>query len=355
MRADDGVPYCTHWACAGNLIPKAGSYQRQHAVDNVCGYCVSIALRCLVCDRSLRDGSPPRCSTAPQQQSLSEQLLPLFESFRPATAITPAAAPGGSSCSPGGPGTGGGSSGRTGSPGRSHGPDSGPAAGTVIVPMGPGLHAAQLRQMSAQKAGRLGVSLGAGNSIGANASSPQVTAAAGGAAGSAGGGIVSGILGFMPVGAGEGGVSTGVLSPGPDGLFVADLVSSNLRISSVHSSGPAAGGAERAFEAMHEASFSGGGGSSSSGGGGCAHALGRPGQQQQQQQQPAGGVTKAAAGAAGMRPQTAVVSSRDERIAAVRPSTAAAAASNRPGTAAASGSGSPLSKGAAGKRTPVFL
>jgi hypothetical protein len=322
-----------------------------HVNDDVCAHCLVIAHRCLVCDRSLRDGSPPRCSTAPQQQSLSEQLLPLFESFRPATATTPAAAPGGSSCSPGGLGAGG-SSGRTGSPGRSHGPGSGPAAGTVIGPMGPGLHAAQLRQMSAQKAGRLGVSAGAGNSTGVNASSPQVTAAARGTAGSAGGGIASGILGFMAVGAGEGGVSTGVLSPGPDGLFVADLVSSNLRISSVHSSGAAAGGAERAFEAMHEASFSGGGGSSSSGGGGGANAAVRPGPQQQQS---AGAGMKAAAGTAGMRPQTAAVSSRDERVAAVRPSTAAAAASNRPGTAAGSGSSSPLSKGAAGKRTPVFL
>lgn len=334
-------------AAAGTVVGLGPAMTPQHALP------LLLDARCLVCDRSLRDGSPPRCSTAPQpqqQQSLSEQLLPLFDAFRPATALpaaSAAAAPGTGGSGPGAGSTSSSSSGpqgRTGSPGRPHGAGPGASAaagGVVLGPLGPGLYASQLRQLSAHKAGRLGACpAGGANSTTLSSSSsshhPLVAA----------GGVPGGILGLMP-GGGEG-PAGGVLSPGPDGLFVADLVSSNLHISSAPSTGPAAAaGAPAAGAAgtQQEASFSGGGGVGDSlGAPGSVNATGR---HVQQQQEGKGGFN------ACVRPQTAAAvaaGSRDGRIAAGRPSTAAAVAGNRPGTAAASGS-----KAAAGKRTPVFI
>ena len=215
-------------------------------------------------------------------------------------------------------------------------------------------------------------------------SSPSAAAAVAAAA-------AGGILGLMPAGtacsrASDGSAvgsaqgAEGQLSGPPqrdsNGLFVSDLVSSNLRISSAHTA-PAAGQSSTSSSAAAAAaaasmppwsaaamsgSLSGHGyedsthGSSSGSGGGTTiggSGMSNGGQQQQQQQQQQQHC-QVVAGVVS-RPQTAVSKAGTEAGAGlVRPATAAAAAASggsRPGTGSLVGKA-----GLGGKpRTPVFI
>lgn len=304
-------------SCSQLLCNKAVCHRFSADCDDTC--------RCLVCDRTLRDGSPPRCCTAPQSQqqhqSLSEQLLPLFDHFRPASA---AAASASSSCSPhhaAATDAGGGSSGsssntaRHSSPGTTQGAV-GSSGAAALRPKGPGLQAAQLRQMSAHRAGRLAL----GGSSSSSAASTAATAAGD-----------CGIAGLMPVGwcAGE------LHGPGADGLIVSDLVSSNLRIhSAVAKAAPGAAAVPGEGAAAGTEAALMGAGVPSEGADGRQH-----------EQRPAG--FGGAAMSPTYRPQTAApVVNSEGRAGVGRPSTAAATAASRPSSSRAA---------ASSKRTPLFL